>query len=163
MESGSPAGPETAAEVVTVRLLNAPLGLWDEAEQYYAELVRELALVVVAAGRPDSAPVPERLLELGRNLTTRFAAARAAPHPERDAGHRDGREHVDVTCRVPLEAGADIAELGRLLREADELCRREMLMTLAAPPQIWAFNYWYVEQFVDQTAGAAPRPWSGPE
>jgi hypothetical protein len=47
-----------------------------------------------------------------------------------------------------------------MLDEADEYCRRgEHLLTLETPPELVRFRRWYLQEFVNQIAGAAPEPW----
>ncbi len=144
---------------VTVRLLRAPVALWAESEIYYSDMMREFEIVLIASREPGGIRLPPALVEVMEQLTGRFASARATPRPERDAAEAAGAEFVDVVYQVPRSAGADVGELGRLLIEADEMARSSRLLTLTASPQTWAFNRWYVEEFVRQAAGGQPRPW----
>jgi hypothetical protein len=64
-----------------------------------------------------------------------------------------------VHFRVPAAAKDAAINLGRLLDEADEYCRRGDLLTLATPSDTLAFRRRYLEEFVRQIDGAPARPW----
>ncbi len=48
-----------------------------------------------------------------------------------------------------------------MLQQADEFCRDQKLLTLAASPQQVALQEWYLGEFARQAAGQEPAPWPG--
>jgi hypothetical protein len=47
------------------------------------------------------------------------------------------------------------------LQRADEFCREQRLLVLAATPQEAELERWYLGEWVRQAAGEDPRPWRG--
>jgi len=47
------------------------------------------------------------------------------------------------------------------MEQADELCRNEQLLGLAAAPLVREFRLWFASEFIRQIAGGAftPRKW----
>jgi hypothetical protein len=61
---------------------------------------------------------------------------------------------------VPEAAASAITHLGDIFDEADDYCRAgEHLLSLATPPESLEFRRWFLGEFVNQIAGAAPTPW----
>ena len=61
---------------------------------------------------------------------------------------------------MPGAAAEASQALGDMLDQADAFCRDgSHLLTLAADADVVAFRWWYLRQFIDQIAGAAPVPW----
>ena len=83
-----------------------------------------------------------------------------APNAELHAAAEEGRASIDLVYHVPVEVGSAAKELGQLLDEADDYCRQGDLLTLVAPTQAAAFRRWFLGEFVRQTSGSEPRPWS---
>ncbi len=156
--------PEPSAELRTVRLLRFPLRLWLRADEHYAELMREFALLAIAAPQDRPAPnVPARLLALVDQLTLQYAAANAATDVARDEALARGELSVELIYRSPVEVKAAAEALHGMLAEADEYCRAgQDLLTLAAPSDVWAFVDWYLGEFGSQIDGRAPVAWPGP-
>jgi hypothetical protein len=143
---------------VEVRLLAAPLRIWARAAEHHDELMREMALLALA---PSNPALPTRLLELVELLGNRFGAAGQRPDDVRDTALAEGRDRLDLTFHVPSSTAVDARRMRDLLAEAEEYCRTDLL-TLAQPPVQAAFARWYIEQFVEQTAGLPATPWPGP-
>jgi len=157
---GSPLGRyagDVHDTLVTVVLLDTPLKLWQRAAEHHDELMREMALLALA---PDPPALPKRLTELVQVLGQQYGAAGNRPEEAEDA-LAAGRDRMDLTYEVPRSAGADAAHMRALLDEAEEYCR-DLLLTLAQPPEQAEFARWWIEEFVRQTAGEPPRAWPGP-
>jgi len=153
---------EGGPELVTVRLLGAPLRLWDRASVHTAELLREFALLTVGL-QHGGHPVPRRLLELVAELTVRYAGLSDQPETQRLEALADGRTALDLVYQVPPDVGGPCTTLMELLDEADEYCERgTSLITLAAPADQQQFRRWYLGEFVRQLDGHPPTPWPGP-
>lgn len=162
--TSAPAGP--GADVVRVVLAQAPVRTWLRSQAHNAELVRELSLVAIELARPGSRDLPRRLLELVDGIQSRYAALAAGANAARDEAAAAGRPFVDAEYLVPAavagDAAANMVELGRLLDEADEICRQgDELLTLPATAEIVAFRHWFIREVVRQLDGGSPVPWAG--
>ena len=160
--SPAPARPDPGGPLVTVRILGLPVKLHARATEHGEELQREFALI--AQGREDSddrRKMPQRLLALIATLQGDYSAFTAEQEDLLDDAIRSGRSTLDLTFRVPASVSEAALALEELLDEADDYCREgKHLLTLATPPDLVAYRRWYLHEFVDQIAGAEPRPWS---
>ncbi|MCU1600880.1 MAG: hypothetical protein JWO22_1589 [Frankiales bacterium] len=143
---------------VTVALLGAPLKVWQRAAEHHDELMREMALLALAADPPE---LPKRLTELVQLLGQQYGAAGSRPEDDREQALADGRDRIDLSYEVPRSAGPAAARMRALLDEAEEYCRTTLL-TLQQSPVEAAFSAWYIDEFVRQTQGLPPTPWPGP-
>jgi hypothetical protein len=154
-----------AAPLVTVELRRLPVELQARASEHAQELQREFVLIAegLQHAEDQAAPLPRRLLDLVDTLQRRYGGFTVEQEDTLDDALRDGVPTLDLTFAVPPDAGEAAAALGTLLDDADEYCREgKHLLTLATPPDLVAFRRWYLQQFVDQTAGQPPTPWQGP-
>ncbi len=146
---------------VTVRLLEAPLRIWQRAAEHHDELMRELTLLALAPAGTATSTLPIRLVELVEVLGRTYGAAVARPDGERDVALARGLDRLDLTYSVPRSAGDAARRMRALLDEAEEYCRTDLLTV--AQPQVQAdFARWYTDQFVQQCGGGSPTPWPGP-
>ena len=158
---GSPFGRYAGAPTdasVTVVLQDAPLRVWQRATEHHDELMREMALLALSDPPPE---LPERLLELVDVLGNRYGAAGSRPDEEKDAAVAAGRDRVTLTYEITPDQAAQAAGMRALLDEAEAFCATHLL-TMQQPETEARFSRWYIDQFVQQAAGAAPEPWSGP-
>jgi hypothetical protein len=147
--------------LVTIRLVGLPIREHALTSEHTDELMREFTYLRAQSADPDASTVPTKLLDLVDELTGRFSGFTAGSQAELDAAVAAGAESIDLEYRVPREVGAACIHLGELLDAADEFCREgEVLLTLATPPDAVAYRRWFLEEFVRQADGAAPRPWS---
>lgn len=141
-----------------VRLLGFPIALHKRSTEHHEELMREFQLLAIdPEPRKD---VPRKLVELVAELTQSYGGLTSGTDAERDAAAERGEETVDLTYRIPAAAAEAAVRLDRMLDEADEFCRSDQLLTLAAPEETVAFRKWYLGEFPAQVAGAAPTPWA---
>lgn len=143
--------------LVAVRILGMSMKVYQASSEHSDELIREFALI---AGGDSTDHVPARLLALIDTLNARFGAFAAAPTSAIDAARQRGDVEIDLVYQVPPEAGPACAELTALLDQADDFCRSGDLLTLATPHEAVVFRHWFLDEFVRQTAGLPPRPWS---
>ena len=146
-------------ELVEVYLLRLPLRIWQRTQEHVDGLLREFALI---GEDPEArAATPGRLLDLVRELSAGFGSFSEAQQVMMEEALAAGAEEIDLVYHVPVVAGPAAQQLGDMLDEADEYCRRgDHLLTLATPPEELRFRRWFIGEFVDQLAGAAPTPWS---
>jgi hypothetical protein len=142
--------------LVDVYLVGIPVAVSQQAGEHFEELSREFMHLAHAdeAVRHD---VPGRLLDLSDDLRRRFSGFTTANDAALEQAAAEGAATIDLHFRIPPEAGPAAAELAVLLDEADEYCAAgDYLLTLTTPPTALAYRRWYIGQFVDQLAGAAP-------
>lgn len=147
----------------TVRILSAPVRVWDRAGTHTAELMREFALLKIGTEAGTTRQVPDRLLDLVADLRARYAGASASQALELEDAVEAGERTHDFTYQVPDGIAEACERLRDLLDEADHYCAQgTSLMTLVSPADQRAFRSWYLGEFIRQSAGEAPRPWTGP-
>lgn len=148
------------SELVPVRLLAFPVGLWQQMRQHQDELLREFALMALG----EQAGVPAQLLSLTEGLTGQFARESAEMRAHLDEARSRGEESVDLVLSLPPAAAASVLALDAMLDKADAFCREgDALLTLATPPELLAFRRWYLGQVVHQLHGRPPIPWAPAE
>ena len=149
---------QTAGELVEVRLLRLPLQVWQRTQEHVDGLLREFALI--AQDEEAKHATPGRLLALVQHLTAGFGAFSESQRIQMEEALARGDTEIDLTYQVPPAAAAAAQQLGDMLDEADEYCRRgDHLLTLATPEEELRFRHWFISEFVDQLAGAPPTPW----
>jgi hypothetical protein len=160
--SPAPARPESVESLVTVRLLGIPMDLHARATEHGEDLQREFTLITQGRERSDNrSEMPRRLLALIATLQGNYSAFTTEQEDLLEAAIRSGQSTLDLTFHVPASVSEAAVALGALLDEADDYCREgKHLLTLASPPDIVAYRRWYLREFVDQIAGAPPKPWS---
>jgi len=150
-------GDDTLHEV---RLLNMPVRLLASGRQHHDELMHEFA--VLAVSLQDRSSVPVRMLDLIDELGTRYGRAADRPDATIDEAIASGKDSVDITYEVPPHVVDAADALERMMREADEFCQQEQMLTLARTDVQKRFAQWYLDEFRRQIAGEPPRPWDGP-
>lgn len=145
-------------ELVEVRLVQLPLDVWQRTQEHVDGLLREFALIVQDA--EARAAAPGRLLDLVAELNAGYGSFSEEQRREMIAALARGEVQITLTYRVPPAAAGAARQLGEVLDEADDYCRRgEHLLTLATPPEELRFRRWFITEFVDQVGGAPPTPW----
>jgi anti-sigma regulatory factor (Ser/Thr protein kinase) len=144
--------------VVEVRLIDLPVHLVAHYQSKFFDLRREMTLIDLSSTRTDT--VAHRLTVLSvRMQKLREEQGRWSSQVERAI--RAGLDRVTVVLPVATSMVSDIREFQRLLAEADEFCRREQLLTLAAGQQEQELRSWYLGEMIAQLEGAEPTAWSG--
>lgn len=145
---------------VEVRLINMPVRLLADGRQHHDELMHEFA--VLAVSLQDRSSVPVRMLDLIDELGTRYGRAADRPDATIDDAIASGKDSVDITYQVPPHVVQAADALERMMREADEFCQQEQMLTLARTDVQKRFAQWYLNEFRRQIAGEPPQPWDGP-
>ena len=145
---------------VEVRLQRLPVRVLVAARERHDSLLRECALLAADSGCGSG--VPPQLSELVVTLGVRYGAVRPRPDAAIEEALEQGRDCIDVTYVVRPDVVAAVAELERLMDEADELCRAGLLLTLPRSALERRFSEWYLAQIRRQVGGAPPQPWDGP-
>jgi hypothetical protein len=147
-------------ELVTVQLLELPVGVQARAEEHSAELTRELLLIGEQMRQQgDHAGLPARLVTLVEQLTAEYAVFTGEQEQRLAEAIADGVESIDLEYRVPASVADGARALDDILDEADEYCRAgQHLLTLPTPPELVHYRRWFLDQFVWQTSGHEPVP-----
>lgn len=149
--------------LVEVRLLGFPLQVFDAARLHHDELLREFALLALASvDVVDVRSLPARLVDLIDILGRRYAADTERSDAVRDEAAERGDAVIDLTYQLPPSAAEPVRQLNALLDEADEFCRSEQLLTLAATQVERDFRSWFLSEFENQLNGGTPTRWTGP-
>ncbi len=144
-------------DLVEVRLRDLPVQVFADFRVRYHELCRELRLLALAHG--EAYPIAYELTEVALQVEQERRLARGVT--QLDKAIQAGLERVDLTYQVPTSSPATMGRLLELLEEANEFCRQERMLAVAATPQQQALQRWYLGEFVRQGAGADPQPWTG--
>jgi len=136
-------------------LLNVPAVLFDVMCEHTESLLREYALHQLQdPGRVGPAPHDISIAEAAR---TRIADAIAD-----GIGAADplGRGHADVRVPVYPDDAPAMETLLDAFSHARKLAVAGALLTRPALPEVRALREWLAGELIDQSAGAAPRPWA---
>lgn len=145
-----------SAAGVKVVIAEAPVRLLWQTHFRVRDLRREMLMLARRDTEPDS--VPHRLIEIADDVDDLNVAVLVGDESLEAAVHR-ADEFLTLHYDVPPTAGMSCAQLADLLDEADEYCRREQLLTLAATPRERAVRRWFLGEFDRQVRGEPPRPW----
>jgi hypothetical protein len=131
-----------------------------QAQEHGAELLREMYLLSLQLSTEVAHHVPARLTELVEVLGNQFGGLTTAQELRLEAAIADGLDEIDLTYRLPVDAGAALSALGALLDEADQFCLQgQHLLTLATPESSVRYRRWYLGEFINQLAGKPPTSW----
>ncbi len=145
-------------DTVEIHLLGVPVDIEARSSAHVDALQREFELIAREQAGPDQVPV--RLRRLIADLRDRFGGIVEGPAGEIRRARQEKRSHIDLTYVAPPEVAQACRRLDEMLTEADEYCRSGHLITLATPPELVAFRSWFLGEFIRQTDGQAPRPWT---
>ncbi|GAA4129786.1 hypothetical protein GCM10022215_42720 [Nocardioides fonticola] len=143
---------------VTVRLLGVPTIAYQGFVHHFAELRREVRLLVLSTR--SVYPVAEDLAQTFDDLQRDIRAT--AHHRLVADAYAAGHDTVDLEIVVPRRAGRSLARFLELLDLADDFCRQQRLLSLARSPEQRAFQEWYLGEAVRQIDGGEPQPFDGP-
>jgi hypothetical protein len=148
------------AALVDVRVLQIPVQLWASTQEHIDELLREFTLIAAQLREQSGPPaVPLRLVQLIAEVTQQYGGLNTDQENRLAEAAEAGLEELDLVYRVPPLAAADVGHLQDILDEADTYCRAGThLLTLATPPDMTRFRRWFLDEFSNQLAGAAPVP-----
>jgi hypothetical protein len=165
----SPAVPGRQYNDLRVRLIGYPTKLSLRAEEHVSEWTREFKLIAFASegeSEPSAEPgrhrAPARLVQLAEQLSTVFATEVSEAERQRARAYAEGRPTLEVEFPTIPETETLVLAWQDVLRQVDQFCRDEELLTLARPPELIQFGDWVMGEFVRQLHGDEPRPWTGP-
>jgi hypothetical protein len=148
-------------QLVLINVQRIPVPIWARTQQHIDELLREFTLM--AAHLRDGAraeEVPARLIDLVEELTDRYGGLNTDSENRLADAAEQGLAEIDLVYQIPPEGAEASRQLLAMLDEADAYCQAgEHLLTLASPPDVVRFRRWFLEEFIDQLAGAAPVPY----
>lgn len=134
------AGSAPGGGRVSVVLTDVPVALALELDVHLDDLARDLHL---AGSSPQVPPDLRRRLP---GLLQRHRLRRATMDDALRAAHDDGSPHAEVELRVEPGGVADLAALQTLVGQAEELCRRGLLLTLPVGRAGQRLLAWYAEE-----------------
>jgi anti-sigma regulatory factor (Ser/Thr protein kinase) len=127
-----------------------PVDGYLELQAHNDALFRELELIGIELDG-GGAQVDQPLAELVEQLYRRFRGQRDSYREVVAAAKERGQRTVDLETTAPPGAvPADSYHYLELLERADELCRRGVLLTPEAPPEVKALRRWFVEEMAAQ-------------
>lgn len=151
-EAGLPDNP------VRVQIVDLPVAIYTKWRRRYYELGRELRLLALAHGH--TYPVATDLSEIFLQAEKERRLTRGIQQFERALASSSDR--VTVELLVPESMPETMARLTVTLERADEFCREQRLLVLAATPLEKRLQEWFLGEFGRQAAGEEPLPWTGP-
>lgn len=143
-------------DLLPVEFKGLPLQLYLGYNRHYRELRRELRLLSLA--HQDDYPLAKSLSELFDTFEREFRDSTGLDAIERAL--RAGSDSLDLVVHVPASTPAVINQMLDLLELADAFCRAQRLLLLARPEPQQRFQRWYLGEFVRQSRGEPPVPWT---
>lgn len=151
-EAGLPDNP------VRVQIVDLPVAIYTKWRRRYYELGRELRLLSLAHGH--TYPVATELSEIFLQAEKERRLTRGIQQFERALASDSDRATFELL--VPESMPETMARLTATLERADEFCREQRLLVLAATPLEKRLQEWFLGEFGRQAAGEEPLPWTGP-
>jgi len=151
----------TDDDLFPVRLLEVPLEVRERSRQHGADLLREMELISLGhdAGATEN-PLPQRLLELAKELERVYGPYVAANTDEMDAALDRGDQTMpEVVYRLPQRSVALVRHVDGIMRQVDEYCRAGDLLTLAPSEDVTAYRQCVSDEIQRQHIGLPPTPW----
>jgi hypothetical protein len=139
-----------------LRLRRLPTDLFVRNRRHLDDLVHELH--VVAAGRDSGLEIDPTLAKAIDAILEEFAGPREAVFLAARDAFLSGQREIDIDLTVPVAAVEKVGQALKLLEEVEDLSRREVLLTLPAPPELWALRRWAEREVSRQAAGQDPQP-----
>lgn len=144
-----------------VQLRGYPVRLGAQVAEHIEEWMREFKLIALSreAGTAQQ-EVPDRLVQMVDQLTRSYSTELDEPERRRDEAAARGDATVDLEYPVRPETEQVVLGWQQMLREVDEYCTREDLLTLQRTPEQVALQDWVTEEFLRQLQGDPPRAWA---
>jgi hypothetical protein len=130
----------------TMRIPQVPVRLTLRLDQHLDDLVRELQLI--DTDREHSPP--REVARLIHGLVTGPAWARHTGRRIALDAAAAGLEYVDIEMSAPRAMSPGVTQLLEAAREADRLCEKYGLLTLAATPEMDRLREYFTEMMVGQ-------------
>jgi hypothetical protein len=144
-------------------LLDYPIRLGTEQSDRFADIVRELELITLAAERGALTPQRRHLVELSHRLASPYI--RSVFHrlwQQRVAARSEGLDRIDLRYPLIPQTPAIALAWQEAMDEIDAACEREDMLLLPSPPDLRRLREWQIDELLRQFNGEAPVPWTGP-
>jgi anti-sigma regulatory factor (Ser/Thr protein kinase) len=148
---------EVPDDYVTVVFDAMPVRLIADFRRHFREVRRELRLLALA--HETDYPVAKSLTELFERVDEISLAMSGLD--ALDDAIAQGVDRADIVFRMPPGSPDTMAQLLDLLELADEFCRTQRLLALAATPQQFQLQRWFLGEFQRQGRGEPPLGWAG--
>jgi anti-sigma regulatory factor (Ser/Thr protein kinase) len=150
---------ELAADPERFALLGVPVLDYITFQNHFRELRREVRLLTLAheSDYPLARDLSAVFDSLGRPLTLGIGSAQIA------AALGSGRTTTDLEVTMSRSAARGFARFVELLDLTDAFCREERMLSLARSPAQRRFQNWFLGEFVRQSEGSEPQPWTPAE
>jgi hypothetical protein len=143
--------------LLDVHVLRIPLDIHQQATEHTAEVMREFGHLAEAS---SDSHVPARLIALDRALQERYTGFTEATSSEVEEAIARGDTEIDVTFKLPRDAGEAAGELNGMWDEVDRYCDEgRYLLALRTPPLVVAYRRWFLGEFIRQASGEPPLSW----
>ena len=153
--------PAMTTAMARIEVLQLPVELWRQTQEHSDELIREFMLIATERQQGDGGhEVPQQLLAVIDQLTQQYAGFGEENETKLAAAADQGAASIDLVYELPVDIVDGVRQLGDILDQADEFCRRgEHLLTLATPSDQVRFRHWFLEEMVHQISGRPATPW----
>lgn len=149
-------------ETDVVRLLDYPVALGLANLEHVADWMREFQLMKLQYDASEDAADPrDQLRRLVEQLTARYAADIDAPRRRLAEAAARGDAAFDQEYPLRPESASVLLGVQAVMAAVDEWCARQRLLTLQRPALLVEFSNWVVHEFVRQSRGEEPHPWTG--
>ena len=147
---------EHPSDAADFRFTGVPVAEFLAFQRHIRELRREVRLLALAheSDYPLARDLSAAFDVVGRPLTLGLDSEAI------DAANEAGRPSADLEVVMSRGTAGDLDHFIELLELTDEFCRAEKMLSLARPPRQRAFQNWFLGEFVRQSRGEEPQPWS---
>jgi len=136
---------------------DVPLKEYVAFQHHYRELRREVRLLALA--HQTDYPLAKNLSDLFGSLEQPLSEGMGIDQVQ--TALADGGRVTDVHVVMLKQSARSLDRFIELLELADAFCREERLLSLARTPLQQRFQRWFLGEFVRQSKGGLPLPWSG--
>lgn len=155
-------GPSSAPSLgITATLLDYPVRLGLRHREHTDALLRECLLLHQAAVEGQTS-APGQLVELAATMTERYSDLVLQPERLKQQALERGDLVVDLEYPLPPETSHVLLAWRDVFTALDAHADNHQLLTLTTPPDVARLRAWILDEFLAQSAGQAPTPWSGP-
>ncbi len=152
-------GSQNAVRIAVLR--DYPLRLWAEQIDYYQDVLREFAILLVGEEQ-GGATAPRRLVKLAALISTHYAPLLAPLDEQRQEAWERGEDRIDASMPLPPGVLAVLDDIRVVFAEVDGFCRGQRMLCLPRSAELVAFSAWATAECQAQYLGAPPTPWPGP-
>jgi len=144
-------------------LLDYPIRLGTQQSDRFADIVRELELIALAAETDSLPPARRHLVESSHRIASPYI--RSVFHQlwqQRVVAHSDGLDRIDLRYPLIPQTPTLAKAWKNAMDEIDDACERGEMLLLPVAPELRRLREWQVDELLRQCEGKAPTPWPGP-